>query len=220
MKLSRFIRLMLQPTAGGLLGLVGLTLFIMVFAGLSYTTHHDLFYQYLFGPGSSVELIETSRSTVAVFNETVFGNPALNKILFFAFWMVIGLVVYLIITSFGAGLSIAERAIEELRFVHAERERITSELFARLVLSLIGLGLGIIYTVLLIKILLPFGVLCSRIVAGDPGLISAWGYGLLGFVVLSCSLYFGMILLRFLMLRPRIFGSVEDVVTDEIEHEE
>lgn len=220
MKVARFIRLILQPTSGGMLALIGLTLFIMVFAGLSYTTRNDLFYQYLFGPGSSVELIETSRSTIAAFNEAVFGNSLLNKILFFAFWMVIGLVVYVIITGFGAGVSIAERAIEELRFVHAERERITSELGARIVLGLIGLGLGVIYSVLFLKILLPFSVLCARIVAGEPGSASAWFYALLGFVVLSCALYLGMVLLRFLLLRPRIFGSVEDVLTDEIEHEE
>lgn len=211
---------MLQPTSGGVLGLAGLTLFIMLFAGLSYATRHDLFYQYLFGPGSSVELIETSRSTIAVFNETAFGNPTLNKLLFFAFWMVIGLIVYVIITSFGAGIGIAERAIEELHFIHAESKKITSDLFARLILGLIGLGLGIIYTALFVKILLPFGVLCSRIVAGNPGSVSSWVYGLLGFVVLGCSLYFGMIIVRFLLLKPRIFGNIEDVVTDEIEHEE
>jgi hypothetical protein len=220
MKVARFTRLMLQPTTGGLFGLAGLSIFIMVFAGLSYTTRHDLFYQYLFGPGSSVELIESSRSTIAAFNEAVFGNPVLNKILFFAFWMVIGLVVYVILIGLGSGLSVAERAVEELRFVHAQKDRITSELGIRVVLALLALGLGIIYLVLLFRVLLPFGVLCARIVAGDPGMTSVWGYGILGFLVLSGSLYFGMVLLRFLMLRPRIFGSVEDIVTDEIEHEE
>lgn len=220
MKLGRFIRLMLQPTAGGLTGLVGLSLFIMVFAGLSYTTKHYLFYEYLFGPGSSVQLIETSKSTVAAFNETVFGNFVLNRILFLVFWMVIGLVVYVVLSGFGSGLGIAERAVEELRFVNAQRKRITSELMARIVLSLIAIGLLIIYCVLLYKIMLPFGVLCSRIVAGNPSYITSWIYGLLGFIVLTGSLYFGMVLIRFLLLKPRIFGSVEDIVTDEIEHEQ
>lgn len=209
---------MLQPSLGGFVGLIGLTLAVMVGSGLLYVSKSGLFYEYLFGMGSSSELIETSRSTIAVFNNIVFGNPTLNKILFFIFWMVVGLVVYALLSGLGAGFQTAEHAVEESHFVNAKRWQIKSELGLKAVLILIAFGLSIIYTVLLIKFLLPFGVLSARIVAGDVRDITNWAYGLLGFVVLLGTFYFGLVLLRFLLLRPRIFGGWEDIVSDEIAH--
>jgi hypothetical protein len=218
MNQSRFTRLLIQPSAGGLIGIMGLALIVMLVSGFSYTTRNNLFYEYLFGAGSSVTLIETSRSTVAVFNEIILGNPILNKILFFVFWMVIGLVVYVILSGVGAGVSSAEQAVEEARFVHAQKLRLGSELGLKVVLHLIGLGLLVIYSIFLFKILLPFGILCARIVSGDLRQPVNWLYAILGLIVLCGTFYLGMILVRFLLLKPRIFGGQEDILRDELEH--
>lgn len=218
MKNLRFARLILQPSLGGILGIIGFSLLLMAVSGFTYVTRNGLFYEYLFGSGSSTTLIETSRSTISLFNETVFGNPFLNKVLFFVFWMVIGLVVYVILSGVGLGASEAGKAVEESHFVHADKQRITSELRSKIILRLIAFGLIVIYLVLFLKILLPFGVLCARILAGNVGQLSSWLYGILGFTVLCGSFYIGMVLIRFFMLRPRIFGGLEDLVADEIEH--
>lgn len=218
MKQSRFTRLLIQPTAVGLLGVFGLSLGVMFLSGFSYATKNNLLYDYLFGSNSSAALIETSRSTITVFNEAVFGNPTLNKILFFAFWMVVGLVVYVFISGIGAGISTAEHTLEEATFVHAQKLRLGSELGLRVVLHIIGAGLLMIYLIFFFKILLPFGVLCSRIVAGDIRQLSNWIYAVLGFTVLSAAFYLGIILLRFLLLRPRLFGGSEGIVADDLEH--
>jgi hypothetical protein len=218
MNQSRLARLLIQPTTSGLLTAFGLSLAIMVISGFAYTTRNGLFYDYLFGSGSSVTLIETSRSTIAVFNETVFGNTILNKVLFFVFWMVIGLIVYVILSGIGSGVSTAERSIEEARFVHAQKLKMGSELGLKVVLHLIGAGLLIMYGFLFFKVLLPFSVLCARIVAGDLKQPINWFYALLGLLVLTATFYLGTILVRFLFLRPRIFGGWEDIVEDEVEH--
>jgi hypothetical protein len=218
MKNMRFTRLILQPSAGGLLGILGLSLLVMLISGLSFVSKSGLLYDYLFGSGSSSSLIETSKSTIAIFSEAFFGNPFLNKVLFFVFWMLIGLIVYLFISGLGAGASEAGRVIEESRFVHAEKQRITSDFRLKLTLRLIALGLIVFYSVLFVKVLLPFGVLCARIVAGGLGDAGNWVYGLLGFLVLSGSFYLWLVLLRFLTLRPRLVGGWEDIIADEIEH--
>ena len=218
MNQARFTRLLLRPSTSGLTGIVGLALLIMFVSGFLYTTRNGLFYDYLFGAGSSATLIETSQSTVAVFNETIFGNPTLNKILFFVFWMVIGLVVYVLLSGLGAGVSSAEQVANEARFVHAKKLRLGSELGLKVVLHIIGLGLLVVYTVFLFKVLLPFSVLCARIVAGNLRQPINWLYGVLGFIVLCGTFYIGLILIRFLLLRPRIFGGQEDLLEDELEH--
>lgn len=218
MNQSRFTRLILQPSTGGLLSILALAFVIMAVSGFSFATRNNLFYDYLFGAGSSVTLIETSRTTFAVFNETVFGNSTLNKILFFVFWMSIGLIVYVIVSGVGAGVSSAEHTVEEANFVHAQKLRMGSELGLKVVLRFIALGLGLIYLVLSYKVLLPFGVLCARILAGDLSNLTNWLYGLLGFVVLCGSFYLGLVLLRFLLLKPRVFGGWEDLLEDEMQH--
>ena len=215
---NRFTRLLIQPSAAGLVAVFGLSLAVMLIAGISYATKNGLIYDYLFGSGSSAALIETSSSTIAAVNETVFGNDVLNKLLFFAFWMVIGLVVYVIVSGIGAGVSTAEHAIQEVRFVHAQKLRSGSELGLKVVLRIIGAGLLLMYGILCYKILLPFGILCARILAGDLRLPINWLYGLLGYTVLAGTFYLGIIVIRFLLLRPRIFGGWEDILTDEVEH--
>lgn len=214
----RYIRLLLQPSLGGFFGLVGLALLVMVGSGLLYISKTGLFYEYLFGPNSSSQLIETSRSMVAVFNDTVLANPTLNKLLFFVFWMVIGLMVYVLVSGVGSSFLMAEHAIEESQFVHAKKWQIKTELGLKVTLVLIAFGLGVLYLVVLYNFLLPFGVLSARIVAGNITDPTSWLYGALGFTVLLGSFYFGMVLLRLLLLRPRIFGGWEDIVSDEITH--
>lgn len=218
MKQTRFSRLLIQPSIGGLMIILGLSLVVMVISGFSYVTRNGLFYDYLFGPDSSTTLIETSQSTVAVFNETVFGNPTLNKILFFVFWMVIGLVVYVVLSGLGSGISSAEHSIEEAHFVHAQKLRLGSELGLKVVLRVIASGLLILYLFAFFKILLPFGVLCARITSGDISQLINWLYALMGFSVLCATFYLGMLLLRLLLLRPRVFGGLEDMIQDELEH--
>jgi hypothetical protein len=218
MKNMRFTRLILEPSAGGLLGIFGLSLLVMLISGFSFVSKNGLLYDYLFGSGSSSSLIETSRSTIAIFSDAFFGNPFLNKILFFIFWMLIGLIVYLILSGLGAGAAEAGRAMEESHYVHAEKQRISSDFRLKLILRLIAGGLIVFYAVLFIKVLLPFGILCARIVAGGPGNASSWVYGLFGFLVLSGSFYLWLVLLRFFTLRPRLIGGWEDIIADEINH--
>lgn len=218
MNQSRFTRLLIRPSTASLITGVGLSLLVIVISGFTYATKNNLFYDYLFGAGSSTTLIETSRSTIALFNETVFGNTLLNKLLFFVFWMAIGLIVYVFLSGIGSGVSSAEHTIEESNFVHAQKLKMGSELGLKVVLHIIGAGLLLVFLFLFFKILLPFGVLCSRILAGDLSNLNGWLYALLGFTVLLTSFHIGTMLIRFLLLRPRIFGGNEEILEDALQH--
>ena len=218
MNQSRFTRLLIKPSTASLLTALVLALLVLFVSGFSYASKNNLLYDYLFGSGSSVTLIESSRSTIAVFNETVFGNPTLNKILFFIFWMAVGLIVYVFLSGVGSGISTAEQTLEQTRFVHAQKLRMGSELGLRVVLRLIALSLLTVFLFLFLKILLPFSLLCARIAAGELGDLMNWLYALLGFIVLVASFHLITILIRFLLLKPRIFGGYEDILQDEIEH--
>lgn len=198
--------------------IIAMSVLLMLVAGISYASKSGVVYDYLFGTGSSSTLIESSKSTITLFSETVFGNSVLNKILFFVFWMVVGLVVYTVLNGLSSGANEAGDAAEELHFVHAKKSDIQRTLKTKIILRLIALGLLVFYTIFLIKIFIPFGVLSARIVAGSISELMSWLYGLLGLLVLCGSFYLGLILIRFLLLRPRIFGGQADLLADELEH--
>jgi len=72
--------------------------------------------------------------------------------------------------------------------------------------------------VVFVKVLLPFSILCARIVASDVQDPLSWLYAVLGFIVLSCSFYLMTVGVRVIALRPRVFGGAEDLIQDEVEH--
>jgi len=76
--------LLLRPSQLSIIGNLMASGLILAVASLSYLAGSGLIYNFLFGSGSSIELIQTSRGTFSAFNNTVFGNPTLNKVLYFA----------------------------------------------------------------------------------------------------------------------------------------
>ena len=217
MKTIRLARLMLRPSLASWVAILGGSLLIMAGVALAYLNETGLFYEYLFGPDSSATLISSASSTIAAFNETVFGNPLLNKFLFFLFWMIVGLVVYVVISSIGEGLSDAEQAVESSMYVHAQRRKIAANFQLKVILRLIAAALLVIFISFFWRILLPFAVLASRIVAGDANRASNWIYGFSGYIVLGGSLYIGLVLLRFFALKPRLYGGTDDAISADVQ---
>lgn len=166
-----------------------------------------LLYDFLFGSHSSAELIQTSQGTFSAFGNIVFGNPLLNKILFFVFWMLIGLIVYVLLHGFLRGVSTAAEEVEESRYVNANKAHHFKQLEVRTAVRLAVITAWIIYSVLFIKILLPYSVLVVRlsIVSQAPG--NSWLYALSGVITLLLSLHLHVIWLRLLTLRVRLFGT-------------
>lgn len=188
----------------------------MVLSGLSFVAKSGVFYSYLVG--NSALLQTQAQDSVQVFKDTVFGNVTLNKILFLVFWMLIGLLVYLLLSSIGSTFGSAEKARQQAGFVHAQKDQIVTDLKRRLVLRTMACLLIILYSTLFFRVVLPFGIYNSRIVAGNLTQVSAWLYGLLGFCVLAVGLYIFVVLTRFLLLRPRVWGGWQDSLQEKMRH--
>lgn len=210
---------LLLPSLGSLV-----TSFILagLFIGLSAWAHFargGRIYSILYGENSAPELIEKSRSTVEAFSNTVFGNPTLNKVLFFVFWLIIGLIVYTIFTGLGKYLSELKDVVVESRYVNAPRGATRQHMIIRLLLRLIGISLVFVYFVFFYNIFLPFAILCSRISFSELPNLNGWMYAGLAVAELMLSLHIMLILLRFTALRPRLFGgaSADEATIDDVE---
>jgi hypothetical protein len=213
MKNLRFAHLLLTPSLSSSVLVTAVTGLVLAGAAFSYAAKSGQLYQYLFGPGSSAALIESSRSSVEAFGNTVFGNDALNRILFFVFWMVIGLLSYLLMTGLGAGLSSAHDLLHELHETD-KKSFLAKRVKRQVALRAATAGLWFIYVIFFFTILLPFAILAGRIAAGD--LVSPTGplYALISIVVLWLSLHLHIVLARLFMLRPRLFGGSSDILLE------
>jgi hypothetical protein len=138
--------------------------------------------------------------------------------MFFVFWMLIGLIVYTIISGFGASFNAADQTVHEMQYLNVRRQQLSEQLSTRIIMRSIAGLLGFVYLVFFVKLLLPFSVLCSRIGVSSLNHVSGWLYLLGSCLVLGLSLHLAIVLARFFMLRPRLFGGWDDIIADELQH--
>ncbi len=191
--------------------LMSILLAVAVLAGAtySYTVGNGMIYDYLFGPNSSAELIKQSRGAVSVVSNTIFGNPTLNKVLYFGFWMFVGLLAYIMFYTLLRGTSKVAKDIEESTYKNRQ-PGVALENFGLRLAARVGALIGwSLFWVFFIQTLLPFSVLSARIGISNFPSLSGWLYGGLGLVVLALSIHIHVIFARLVALRFRLFSTME-----------
>lgn len=161
----------------------------------------------LLGQTSDSGLIAIAEQTRFELSELTLGNPLLNKILFFLFWMMVGLVVYIIINTIGQTISMVTSTIEEQKYFHARKTQIQESFWLRSAVRLAAIiGLLFFYG-LFISFIMPFSTLAAQAWLGGLQTVIGWFYGGLGFIVLVLALHVFAVLFRLIALRPRLFGG-------------
>jgi len=205
---SKFL-LILLPSLFSFTANILLAIATMATLSLTYLTGKGTVYDYLFGPGSSADSIASSRSTLSALNNTVLGNAILNKVLYFAFWMVVGLAVYIILYAVLRGTGEAAAELKESNYANIRREKILQDFAIKFSVRVAAVCAWITFVIIFLKVLLPFSSLAARTAASK--FISSNGilYSFLGFVVVLLSLHILVVLTRFIFLRVRLFSQQE-----------
>ncbi len=184
---------------------------LLAAANFSYLLRSGFIYDLIFGKGTPYDLIQTSRDKAALLNQTILGNPLLNKFLFFGFWMMVGLFVYVLISTFGQTLAETEKELKSLHYIHARKAQIEHDLLLRLALRFTGLLVGFLYGWFFIRLIFPFCVFASRVGLGSLSKASGWFYLALGLSVLLLALHGIVVTLRLIVLRPRLYGGWDNL---------
>lgn len=209
MKPLRLIGILLQPSWLSLLLTFGLSLFILFLVTLPVTQASGILYDLLFGSeyGNAPEFVAFARDTLLAFSSAVFGNETLNKVLFFICWLLLGTVVYFISASITNGIAAANEVRSELHYMNLHKLELEKEVGKRVALRL-ATGLNwLFYWLFFIRFLLPYITALAQIGVSSLDSWQGWAYGLASIVLLVLSLHGHIVLLRFLLLRPRVFGS-------------
>jgi len=180
---------------------------VMVAAGLWFSDVRTgvLFNTLAFGSNGST--ISTSQTTLAQLNDRLFGNPVLNKILFFGTWLFIGCLVYIIVSAIIAFGNESVETVEEMHYMHASRQKLKGVFLSRLGLRLVSFGLLIVYAAFFARLLMPYSAYAVQVGANQASLLSGILYIGLGGIVLLASLHIFIVLIRLVALRTRLFSA-------------
>jgi len=208
MNLLKNIGSLLQPTRASIATSLIFTV-ILVGAGLWYADVKTgvLFNALTFGSNVSPATITESQTSLAAFNNRVFGNPLLNQILFYAMWLFIGCLVYILVTAIISFGSEAEETVEEMHYVHAKRAQLERVFLSRLAIRAVAIVLEIIYSIFFVKLLLPYSIYAVHVGVTQTKLLPALLYIGLGSFVLLLSFHIHVVLLRVIALRARLIES-------------
>lgn len=202
----------LQPSVGSTILILLTALLIFGSTLVSFGGANDTMYRLLLGEESTLEFVDLTKSTFANMHERALNNPAVNRFVFFSFWFFTGLVAYLIITSVASGLGAANALREEKGLVNSRNSILFHELVSRIIVRLAVLLIWFVYAVFFLKLFLPFSVLCFKIATNGALGVENVGIGLLGTIVLIITLHIHVILLRGLLLKPRVLGGSDDLL--------
>jgi len=178
---------------------------------LPVTQTSGILYDFLFGfdYDNASEFIGFARETVLVLSGTFFGNEILNKVLFFIFWLLLGTAVYFIAVSITGSITAANEVRSEMHYMNLHKRELEAQVGKRIALHVLG-GLNwLFYWILFLRILMPYISSLAQISVSNFSNLQGLFYGLAAFLLLMLSLHGHVIFLRFLLLRPRVFGGWE-----------
>lgn len=173
----------------------------------TYLSGQGTFYDYLLGSRSSTVALEQSSGPASTLDNTVFNNIWLARVLNFALWALVGLLVYALIHYSIIGSEAAVDNIKKTRYKNARVGEMFTDFGIRLVIRLAAITGWIIYWIFFIKVLLPFCVLIIRNEVGHLSTVNDWYFGLLSAVVLILGFHLHTVFMRLIALRLRLFSD-------------
>ena len=163
--------------------------------------------------GSSTRLLflnfnaDQSHSSAQAIGRTLDSNKFISNLPLLLFWCLVGFVVYMFaVNIFGVVQRAAELGDELNNFTNLNRGQIIRESLEKLGIRLVVIAVWIPYILLFFHHIIPYVI--GLALAASPELTSASGVGyvILAPVVLAISLHVHTVLLRLLVLRPRLFS--------------
>jgi hypothetical protein len=198
--LKLFIRTLLPSTTSAIWSVAAGVLFCITVIFLSrYRTSslHKGYINYVSGHSLTPSFLDKS-----IFSTGIVGNA-----LIFAFWLVAGVIVYVLAVDIVKGLKSTFEVEQELSYVHLDRSALLKYTFTRL---LIRLGTWIIWLPYLYEFfhsLLPAAAYLSIAASGATSLALRPVDAALSILLVAVTIHINIVLLRLVLLRTRVFNN-------------
>lgn len=173
------------------------------------------FYEYFFGPEGLVTTLQNSQGSGAAIGHALTGKSLGHNVEILGGALIAGLAAYVavrIIVRMIGGISMTLREIQavDTPAKHEVEHQMVRRAGIRGLVALVWLA----YLFLFLKVIVPFCVFASKVGLDEKNqLTDGIGYVFFAVCVLSLSTHLHVVLARLFLLRPRVFGSEEVVLT-------
>lgn len=134
-------------------------------------------------------------------------NRLLSSSPLFIFWSLVGLVCYSFVMTLLRGVDNATHVAQEFGYVHSVRSKLVKDIALRTAIRVSALVAWVFLFHFLLYTLIPYTIATAQLSATNAGNWAAWGRGLLAVGGLVCGLHVLTVLLRLMVLRPRLIHS-------------
>jgi hypothetical protein len=188
-------------------GLVSVTAgLVVVFGTVTLTIFGNTVQQSLVGLHDAYTQNSIIENVQIVTNK-IASNTAINNLLLFLMWGLVGLVIYSIVENAARGWNGAEKLLHNLAFFRDKRESILENIFARSLLRILALIGWWILMRLTVYHVIPYAIASAHDTAQKLGSVYSWFTTIaLGCLVIIC-VHGLTVLLRLMVLRTRLFDS-------------
>jgi hypothetical protein len=200
-----FIALLTPSWLSGLLAVTVSAIAIIGTIGMNYYSNHGL--QGLFnlhGVSSNASISSTSQ----VLSTNFSASTAVSDIPLFIFWAGVGVIVYSLASNVVSALRDAVDIGEELNYVNVNRRTLVQTAFGHLAIRVVILGVWFAFLRYTTRVILPFVFSITHVSTGHVSAVIVVGYPAAAISILVVCLHIHTILLRGLLLKPRLFSQV------------
>lgn len=213
MQKSRIIFLLLSPSTISFVACVVLSLLILAVANWSYTTHDPIIYQQIYGPDGLATNFSHLTNSFSSFADALTAKYLSYQVFVFIVAVVVGVGVYFLLQMLSRALANVSDTYSSIHASNvAVRRHNQEEVGLRLAIRLVSLVTWFFYWLLTLKVILPYVLLASRVRFQDFFIGNGWLYALLAFVVLALTIHLHIVFMRFVTLRPRLFGGTDELL--------
>lgn len=206
---ERLTRALVTPSYGSLSASLLFAFLLLVLSNWSYVTPDNPIYVYLFGANGLASVLEGYADSLR-FVSDILNNTSSYYAAVLIVALLIGFLVYIFLEGADHIADSAKEEVHEVTYVHDPRakQRVKRGVIARISLRAVTSLVLVCHIVCLLKLILPYSL-----VLGHIDMLHFWSWNSLGSmlgstVLLVLALHIGVIILRLLMLRPRVFGRV------------
>jgi hypothetical protein len=207
----------MRPSVFSIVTCAFLTCGIIVGANWSFVLDNILFYDYFFGSdGLVTSLRDSSDSGTVALNETLTGNSVKHSLAILGGALLVGVGLALLLWLIKRLVSNISMTIREMSAVEGPaKTAVEHELEKRIGIRFLVALIWVAFVFISIEVILPFCILASRVaLEKDSSVWEGIGNMLFSGVLLFVMLHLHVVLARLFLLRPRVFGSQEAVLTD------
>lgn len=148
-------------------------------------------------------------NTIAV-GQHLSSNVIFNNGILFVLWGSVGLVVYSVIQGIVTELTHTDDILHEMSYIHADRGKILYDAVLKAIIRFVALAAWWLLGWIMLHKIFPYAIASAHLTTYNFGNVQDSLHTLLGFCLCLLSIHGLTVLLRLIVLRPRLIGNVLD----------